>query len=109
VSGAWTQADAVALCRVVEEIAPAFGAHVALTGGCLYKEGERKDCDLLFYRIRQTPSIDHDGLFEALGAAGLHKVSGGGWCHKGRYKGKSVDMFFPEEPPFPQADGYAVR
>jgi hypothetical protein len=44
----WTLAEAVEVCRQVEAICPPFGCHVALTGGTLYKDGERKDLDLLF-------------------------------------------------------------
>ena len=53
---------AVTLCRLIETFAPQYGCHVALTGGCLYKNGDRKDIDVLFYRIRQVEKIDHDGL-----------------------------------------------
>lgn len=93
----WTQAEALALCVAVEKVCPAFGCHVALTGGLLYKEGARKDCDLLFYRIRQVKEIDQTGLWGALDKIGLSKVSGFGWCHKAKFLGKSVDCFFPEE------------
>lgn len=103
---AWTLAAAVDLCRHVETIAPDFGCHVALTGGCLYKDGPRKDLDLLFYRIRQEDDIDAEGLFEALAEElGMVKKSGFGWCHKCEYKGKKIDCFFPEEPggpPYPE-------
>jgi hypothetical protein len=94
----WTQEAALALCIELEKIAPAFGCHVALTGGLLYKTGMRKDCDVLFYRIRQTPEIDIDGLFDALAGIGFVKVKGFGWCHKAEYQGKPVDCFFPETP-----------
>ena len=93
----WTQTEAIALCVALEEIAPKFGAHVALTGGCLYKSEARKDCDILFYRIRQQPEIDTEGLFNALETIGVLKIGGFGWCHKAIYKGKKIDMFFPEE------------
>lgn len=93
----WTQADAIALCRDVEAICPAFGCHVALTGGCLYKDGERKDADLLFYRIRQVGEIDKPGLFQALEAIGVTELNGFGWVHKAEYRGRSIDFFFPEE------------
>lgn len=98
----WTLQDAVELCKKVEAICPEFGCHVALTGGSLYKEGPRKDCDLLFYRIRQVEKVDHEGLFAALASkVGLQRDSGMGWCHKGTYVIKGafvpVDMFFPEE------------
>ena len=97
----WTQPEAIALCVSVEGICPAYGCHVALTGGLLYKNGNRKDCDLLFYRIRQRSEIDMDGLWSALDEIGLVKLSGFGWCYKAKFKGKSVDCFFPEE----QQDG----
>jgi len=99
----WTQEEAIDLCRKVEEIAPKYGCHVALTGGLLYKDGSRKDCDLLFYRIRQVEAIDKDGLFDELHRTlRLSEQSGFGWCHKAIYslgsllEDKPVDMFFPE-------------
>lgn len=93
----WTQEEAIALCRAVEKVCPAYGCHVALTGGCLYKDGVRKDCDLIFYRIRQTPKIDVEGLFEALKAVGLYRLSGFGWIYKANWHSKPVDCLFPEE------------
>lgn len=93
----WDQQSAIALCRLIEGISPDFGAHVALTGGTLYKDGGRKDCDVLFYRIRQVDKIDKSGLFEALAMVGLRELGGRGWCHKLDYKGKPVDAFFPED------------
>lgn len=93
----WTQSEAIALCAEVEKLVPACGCHVALTGGCLYKEGERKDLDLLFYRIRQIPVIEMDMLWQELATIGIVKVSGHGWVYKALYNGKGIDCFFPEE------------
>lgn len=93
----WVRDEGLALCRAIEAICPAFGCHVALTGGLLYRDGPRKDCDLLFYRIRQSPAIDEEGLFAALALIGVNKTSGFGWCHKAEYQGKPIDCFFPEE------------
>lgn len=42
---------AVALCRKLEPLFEARGFHIGLTGGCLYKDGDRKDVDLLCYPI----------------------------------------------------------
>lgn len=90
--------SAVALCREIEKIAPNFGCHVALTGGCLYKDGARKDIDILFYRIRQVEKIDHEGLKQALqNFIGFGEITGFGWVLKSTYSGYNVDMFFPEE------------
>jgi len=94
----WTRDEAISMCRLIEHICPAYACHVALTGGLLYKEGARKDCDILFYRIRQANRIDTDGLTKALDEVlGMKYVSGFGWCFKFEYKGKQVDAFFPEE------------
>ena len=89
--------QAVAMCREIEKVAPQHGCHVALTGGCLYKDGNRKDVDIVFYRIRQVEKIDHDGLKESLQSIGFTDIRGFGWLLKGDYKGVNVDMFFPEE------------
>jgi hypothetical protein len=96
-SAKWTQTEAIALCREVEAVCPAAGCHVALTGGTLYKDGERKDLDLLFYRIRQVPAIDMGMLWDALATIGIEIKRGFGWCFKAEYHGKSIDCFFPEE------------
>lgn len=93
----WTRDKALDLCRIVERIAPKFGAHVALTGGLLYKDGPRKDCDILFYRIRQVEEIDIDGLFAALAETAIVRTGGFGWCIKADWGGMPIDCFFPEE------------
>ncbi len=102
----WTREIAIALCVKIEALAPAYGCHVALTGGTLYKEGPRKDCDILFYRIRQIETIDYEGLFRALETLlGIVKTRGFGWCHKATWNGRDIDFFFPEEADgeYPQA------
>lgn len=93
----WTHEEAVELCRKIEAVCPEHGCHVALTGGTLYKDGGRKDCDILFYRIRQSPEIDMEGLVDALADIGVEFSSGFGWCVKFTYEGKKIDAFFPEE------------
>lgn len=93
----WVQQEAINLATKVESVCALAGCHVALTGGCLYKGGFRKDCDLLFYRIRQTENINLDVLWKLLSSIGLEMTSGRRWVFKGIYEGKSVDMFFPEE------------
>jgi len=65
--------EATLICRLIESIAPNYGCHVALTGGTLYKSGDRKDVDILFYRIRQVDKIDYDGLFKGLEEIGIKK------------------------------------
>jgi hypothetical protein len=94
----WSINKAVELCKKIEAVCPKYGCHVALTGGTLYKDGFRKDCDILFYRIRQVDEIDLAGLINALAGIGLVKISGFGWCHKFTYEGMPVDGFMPEAP-----------
>ena len=95
----WTLQSAAAFCRIVEGICPEYGCHVALTGGSLYKDGERKDCDILFYRIRQAERIDSEGLIKAMQAIGIEIISAHGWVTKAKFHGKGVDIFFPEDYP----------
>jgi len=87
---------AIKICKIIESFAPLYGCHVALTGGCLYKDGERKDVDILFYRIRQTPEIDMTGLLSAIEYNGFTKPVGFGWVYKSMFDGVNIDMFFPE-------------
>lgn len=106
----WSQSEAVALCRRLSDIAPSFGAHVALTGGTLYKEGYRKDVDVLFYRIRQVDRIDVDGLLDAIAKeADVHTIFDYDFVVKTLYGNgyrKPVDIFFPERDyeKYPAAD-----
>lgn len=93
----WALEQAVALCIQIEGICPKYGCHVGLTGGTLYKPGERKDLDIIFYRIRQVERIDLEGLWMALDEIGVVEKSGFGWCHKATYHEKNIDIFFPEE------------
>ncbi len=92
----WTQQEAIALCVKIEAICPKFGCHVALTGGCLYG-GTRKDLDIIFYRIRQAPRIDDEGLFDALAKLDIFKDGGFGFCVKAVYGERRIDFLFPEE------------
>ena len=98
----WTHAEAVALCEILEQIAPKYGAHVALTGGCLYKDGIRKDIDIMLYRIRQADEINATGFFkrveEVLGIYLLGPFHFN-WVQKALTpddEPKSIDFFFPE-------------
>lgn len=89
------QLRALELCRKLEGIAPDFGAHVALTGGCLYKTGERKDVDIILYRIRQIPFIDLDGLYRKCEQLNICKITTNhGWVTKATTpEGYNIDFF----------------
>lgn len=87
----------IEICKIISTFSADYGCHVALTGGCLYKEGNRKDLDILFYRIRQVQTIDYEGLFSRLVEIGFTIPKGFGWLFKSTYLGCQIDMFFPEE------------
>lgn len=94
----WTRDEAIALCAAIHPVTEQCGCYVALTGGLLYKDGPRKDLDLVFYRIRQVEGVDKKLLFMLLDESlGIKVVKGFGFCHKALLDGKTIDMLFPEE------------
>lgn len=92
----WTREEAIELCKKIETVLPLYGAHIGLTGGVLYKEGPRKDLDLIIYRIRQEDRIDFTGVLGELDMLGVQHVSSHGFVTKFEYKGKSIDILNPE-------------
>lgn len=93
----WTAEDAFILAKEVEAIAPQYGYHVALTGGLLYKEGPRKDCDLVLYRDgneKYSPQQLLWGLAKIVNfttdTVAHYRV------HKATWRGLPVDIFLPE-------------
>lgn len=81
----WTRDRAIYLCKLLETVVIPFGCHVALTGGLLYKDGTRKDCDVIVYRKGEASSdpdrppfeeqVDRDGLIKAVAEIGF-KIEG---------------------------------
>lgn len=92
----WTSQRAFALCKAIEAICPEYGFHVGLTGGVLYKDGHRKDCDLLFYKIRQHKNPSLHNLLDALKPMGIVVIKKCGFVTKATYCGNPVDILFPE-------------
>lgn len=90
------QAAAIELCMHLEDIAPEFGGHVALTGGCLYKHGERKDVDIMIYRSTDEPPFRWDAFFKrAKEVLGIELVHDFGFCKKARMGEITIDFFDP--------------
>ena len=88
------------IARLVEVIVAPLGGHVALTGGCLYKDGPRKDLDLVIYRHGTDPVLV-DAVVESLRK--IHWWSRAS-CNRRVVKMKTadgviVDLFFVEEYP----------
>ena len=92
----WTQAEAIELCRLFESIVPRYGFHVALTGGCLYKDGPRKDADVVIYRIRGGSEPDWAGMLWALEDCGLLVTKYYDFVTKCLWEGKTLDILYPE-------------
>ena len=67
----WSRDEAHNLAIIVEHAIKDLDAHVALTGGCLYKVGLRDDLDLLFYRVRQAPILKEKEIITALRGLGF--------------------------------------
>lgn len=94
----WTLPDAVQVIKQIESFAPLCSCHVGLTGVVLYKEGERKDLDLLFYRVRQDNNINTARLEVLLAQMKIHVTAKYGWVWKARYHNRGIDFLFPEFP-----------
>jgi hypothetical protein len=97
----WTIEEARELCTLINSVSYEFNCHPALTGGLLYKDGPRKDCDVVIYQRGDTKGvhtrIDWEGLWKALDVLGIEKLYDFGYCKKCMWKGKSVDILDPTE------------
>jgi hypothetical protein len=99
---AWSLEEGLALCTAIHEIpSQKFNCHPALTGGLLYKQGPRKDCDIVIYQRGDVDGkrepIDWANLWVALLGIGLELVNDFGYVKKCRYRGKTVDVFDPTQ------------
>lgn len=57
-TGNYGLAEGAAVCELIESVASKHGHHTALTGGCLYGVGGRKDIDVIIYRRRDLSLED---------------------------------------------------
>ena len=65
---------AIAFCRQAEAVVAPLGWHVGLSGGCLYKDGLRKDADVILYRHNVKAQYSPEqprAVVAALAEAGL--------------------------------------
>lgn len=98
----WGLAKAIALCTAIQNLpSQDFSCHPALTGGLLYKEGLRKDCDIVIYqrgdKDGKRDPIDWPGLWAALEGIGLLLENDFGYVKKCRYEGLVVDILDPAQ------------
>lgn len=92
----WTQEEALELAVVLESVLHPIGWHVALTGGCLYKEGQRKDADFIVYRNSPKVELKQSHVVYAIQKVHVTCVAVYTRVAKCLYKGKSVDIIIPE-------------
>jgi len=92
----WTFDQARSLIVRLEARLPEIGCHIGLTGGVLYKEGQRKDLDLIVYRIRQTPVINDVALRNVFESCDIEILRECGWVYKAKYQNKGIDILIPE-------------
>lgn len=93
----WTIDEAVELAKLVEDVIPQYGYHVALTGGLLYKDGPRKDCDLVLYRDGNERYELRNMLDKLETILNFDTQPDTQYrVHKATWRGKPVDLFLPE-------------
>lgn len=89
--------DGIAICRELYAELADKGFFPALTGGLLYKNGDRKDCDIVIYRHRQL--VQHFETIELepyLRNIGFSDFKYYGFVTKVKFKGFDIDIFNPE-------------
>lgn len=92
--------NAQKLCNILHEEL-GFLYFPALTGGVLYKEGERKDIDIVIYRHRQNTSpFELEDIEGKLASAGLTEFKHFGFVTKAKWNGINIDLFNPETNSF---------
>ena len=91
-----TQDLGIELCRVLYEKLNGCGFYPALTGGILYKDGVRKDIDIVIYRNRQQQKFELRDLEKHLSDCGLSEFKHFGFVTKAKWNGIVVDLFNPE-------------
>jgi hypothetical protein len=89
--------DGITLCKILEKVLRGAGLFPALTGGLLYKEGGRKDIDIVLYRHRQQLECFEVELIESLlESVGVTVTGFYGFVTKAKWEGFVVDIFNPE-------------
>jgi hypothetical protein len=91
------QLKAIEICNKLYEVLSPRGFYPAMTGGCLYKEGERKDCDIVIFRNRQAvDGFELQELEEVLTSIGFTSFQHFGFVTKAKFDGCDIDLFNPE-------------
>ena len=100
--------DAITLCRVLYNNLSNVSVYPALTGGSLYKDGERKDIDIVLYRNRQERNVfETEFVEDNLKQCGLSGFKYFGFVTKCKWGDIDVDIFNPETIIDMECDGYS--
>lgn len=101
-----TQAGII-ICRELYRVLSEEGIFVGLTGGLLYKEGDRKDCDIVIYRHRQNREpFETRDIHDLLEKCGLTEIRHYGFVTKAKFATFEVDIFNPESKSGTDEDEY---
>lgn len=88
---------AIELCKAIYDEMGKDGIFPALTGGCLYKEGERKDIDIVLYFKRYSGPVETSDIAHKLKKVGLTNFKFvTGYVTKAKYGELDVDLLNPE-------------
>ena len=91
------QQKGIELCQILHKKLLGCGFFPALTGGLLYKEGNRKDIDIVIYRHRQNVGeFEMRDIENHLIDIGFYDFRYFGFVTKVKWKGIHVDLFNPE-------------
>lgn len=87
---------AIELCTKLYNKLEPHGIFPALTGGTLYKEGERKDIDIVLYTKMETGEIIYYMLEDILAKVGVVHQRNFGRVIKCFYKNIAIDFILPQ-------------
>lgn len=104
------QATGIDLCKALYEKLSPHGFFPALTGGLLYKEGSRKDCDIVIFRHRQNVQpFELVEIEHLLVECGFTDIRHHGFVTKANMGIFPVDIFNPESKNGTDEDTYGER
>lgn len=88
---------AIELCMKIYDQLKDKGVYPALTGGTLYKKGDRKDIDILLYFKRENKSFETKELEKDLAEIGITDFNYvTGYLCKAKYNNINIDIMNPE-------------
>jgi len=88
---------AIELCTKLYKELKHLGVFPALTGGTLYKEGNRKDIDIIIYaKEENTCNLGSDNLAYYLARTGITEIKDFGMVMKAKYNDQYIDLIQPQ-------------